>query len=160
MLVETIVKDACTYLNPAPEFYLASLAWFNDVADKLDAFPVCLMEDVTPGHPVLKSNGMLENVYDVSCLLLDAYQQNDPQDVFHSTNYGGLRHAKVTAMRTLADQLLQAIAKDVRIFKPDQDIFNAQTQSVYNLLDMNLDGAHLTFSLRLYSAPLCVDKHP
>lgn len=159
MLVETIIKDSCTYLTPAPEFFLASLNWFNHAAANQQAWPVCLMENVTPSNTTITPAMQGISVFDVSVLFLHSYPVNDLQDVEHDPEYGGTRHTAIDNMRTLADNLLQVMARDTRILKPSDDIIGARVQSVYNFMDLNLDGAHLTFSLRLYSNPYCVDKH-
>lgn len=159
MLAETIVKDSCTWLTPAPEFFLASLDWFNDYADKQDAWPVCLMENVTPGKPRITAQGVAEQDYEIALFFLHNYPAGDGEDLNHNPQVGTPRHIAVDTMRRLAEDLLQVLVKDTRLFKPTDDIQAPVIRSIYNFMDMNLDGVQLTFNLRLRSTPACFDKH-
>ena len=159
MLVETIIKDSCTWLNPAPEFFLASLDWFNDEADAQEVWPVCLMENVTPGKPVVTTQGVTEATYDVTLFFLHNYPANDGEDLSHNPQIGSPRHTAVDTMRRWADDLLQVMVKDSRIYKSSDDIQRPETRAVYNFMDMNLDGVQLTFSLRIRTVAACFDKH-
>jgi hypothetical protein len=159
MLAETVVKDSCTWLNPVPEFFLASLDWFNDYAEIQETWPVCLMENVTPSEPRITSQGVTEQLYNITLFFLHNYPAGDGEDVNHNPQIGTPRHTAVDTMRRLAEDLLQTLFRDTRIFKASEDVTGAVIRSVYNFMDMNLDGVQLTFKLRLGISFACVDKH-
>lgn len=159
MLAEVLVKDACTYLDPAPEFFLASLDWFNHYAERQTVWPVCLMENVMPAHPSLTLQGVTESVYDISLFFLWCYPPGDSEDLEHDPQIGSPRHTAVSGLRAMAENFLQILARDTRVFKPSDDIIGADIRSIYHFMDLNLDGAHLTFSLRLRTPAPCFPKH-
>lgn len=159
MLAETLIKDNCTYLTPAPDFHLAALDWFNDEADKVETWPVCLMENVTPGKPLITSRGVTEQTYDIALFFLHSFPANEGEDINKNPEIGSVRHTAVDNMRKLAEDLLQSLFKDTRIVKPSEAITGALIRSVYSFMDLSLDGVSLNFSLKLQTSPNCFTRH-
>lgn len=156
--IETIVRDNLTYLNPAPEFRLASRYWFNLDADKQKAWPVCLMDnDVKERISIHQYTHW--STFDITLLFLDQYANNDSEGLNHDPRYGGPRYEKIREMRSLAEQFILAMTYDKRIQKPQQEISDVQIVSVYNIFDSNLDGVTVTFSVKLLNKKICFERH-
>jgi hypothetical protein len=160
MLVEQIIKDSCTYLTPEPEFYLASIDWFNDIADVELYEKFCLLENVLPESPVITSQGVTGSVYDIGLFLLHAYDANDPEGINHSPEFGSVRHTAVDELRTMATDLIQTLFKDTRIHWPTESITGVNIRTVYNFMDANFDGVQITFKIELPITEFtCIEKH-
>lgn len=159
MNAETLIKDSCTWLDPAPEFYLASLDWFNEEADEVENWPVCLLDNSMPAEPVVSSLGVTEMFNRVTVFFLHAYAKNDGEDLNHNPEFNGVRHTAVLNMRTLATELLQVLFKDTCVFKPSEAIQQPVITNIYNFMDMNLDGVQLTFRLKTQYQPVFCERH-
>jgi hypothetical protein len=159
MIAEDIVKDSCTWIGGGIPFHLASLDWFNDVADSVTDWPVCLMDNECQERPVITTIGAAAKQYDITLLFLHSYPKNDAEDLNHNPSYGGVRHTAVDTMRSLAEALLDTLIKDTRIMKPSEAITGPVIRNVYNFMDANLDGVELRFTLTMQRVPNCPPKH-
>lgn len=160
-MIEIIIRDNVAFLLPtAPQFYLGSADWFNQLADNEPdvIFPAVLMDNTIPKTTVIKPSSV-EITYKVHLFFLHSYAANDEEGLDHEPQIGSERHTQVTAMNNFAINLLQILAKDTRIFKPLDNIQAGEIREVYNFMDANLDGVELPLSIKLTFARNCVDEH-
>jgi hypothetical protein len=159
MKAEEVVKDSVTWLTDPVDFHLASMDWFNDVADKQTTWPVCLLDNTIKERPVLSTTGVSYVAYDLTIFFLHDYEAGDQEDLNHDPEYGTPRHAAVDAMRAKAYELIDVMFRDSRIYKPTEDITGLEVTPVYNFLDENADGVQLLVTLKFPRAPIFCEKH-
>jgi hypothetical protein len=159
MLIEDIVKDTCTWLPEQPEFYLASMDWFNTSADMQEYWPVCLMENTTTQQVKVTSQLATDNTYKLFLVFLWNYPANNGEDLSLNPTLGSMRHTKVDELVAMAENFVNVLVKDTRLLKPSEAVTNVTISKVYNFMDCHLDGASLSIDIKKWAMPSCFPKH-